>query len=219
MRLACRTAAHLLRSALCITDRLSPLFPQALQDSVIAALEATCPAATDPASQAQLRFITSALAPHTRDASSFQAAAKAWPGILHLFASLLAAFPPPDTTAGAAADTPEDSAATTAVSVPRTVTPIAASAEPSLLLSTAARLTLASLLPTPQRREWHLLFNSDMHGKSFATFFGRTTCQGPSIVVVCFPPTAQRPARSVSRPHLLHRLPSTQPLTLIRPTP
>lgn len=90
----------------------------------------------------------------------------------------------PDTATDSAPEEEEEAAGPAELVAPEIATPISAAAAPHVLLSAGARLALASLLPTPERRTWHLLFNSDLHGKSFATFYGNVTCKGPSIIVV-----------------------------------
>ena len=56
--------------------------------------------------------------------------------------------------------------------------------EAKLLLSYHWRLLLASLLPGKQRDNWELLFNSEVHGKSYSSFHGRVTARGPTLLVV-----------------------------------
>lgn len=157
-------------------------------------------------------MITDALAPHAHDSTALLTATKACPGVLHLFTSLLAAFPAAP-AADAASDggdaaAEEDASVPARVVAPQIATPISASAQQHVLLSAAARLAFASLLPTPERVTWHLLFNSDMHGKSFASFYGRITCQGPSLVVVR-PSTRVYPTTCMGYMHVIRSSPTS----------
>lgn len=70
--------------------------------------------------------------------------------------------------------------------MPRTVgAPESGSArEDRLLLCNTLRQQLASLVPASQRDSWHLLFNSDLMGKSFATCMGSVFDRGPTLLLV-----------------------------------
>lgn len=107
---------------------------------------------------------------NTSNSSQFAGALRAWPGFKHIFLGLTALFPGE-----------KDTRPVTPLIPRKAIVPEGCT---RLLLSKVERLILASLLSNEKRQEWRLLFNSDLHGKSFATFVGRIIDKGPTLLVV-----------------------------------
>jgi hypothetical protein len=164
------------RSAAWLTQ-LSVVTIQALYKLVAGLVAFAHPSANDSASSLHLRAVTDALHPLLGHPQSFLTGLKAWPGFLQLAATLTASFPPPSPGQN-------DHRSDAHVATWPKIDQVPAGAESRLLLSAAARLVLASLLPTAQQEAWKLLFNSEVHGKSFATFVGRISSRGPTVLVV-----------------------------------
>ena len=157
------------------------------------------------AGSADLRQLVAAagtLCPHLNSDAAFFAALKFWPGVPDLLACVTASFPakpaagpPPEKGARAEERQPHASPSRGSASpplagqleamLPRAVgVPAGVEERGLLLLAEHTRLMLASLLPAAQREEWRLLFNSDVHGKSYASFAGAVMEAGPTVLVV-----------------------------------
>jgi hypothetical protein len=108
---------------------------------------------------------------NTSSSSHFAAALREWPGFVDIFSGLTLSFPAEARTQHFAQLIPQKS--------------LLIEGNAKLLLVDSARLIVASLLSSDKQQEWRLLFNSDLHGKSFATFTGRVVDKGPTVVVVC----------------------------------
>lgn len=115
--------------------------------------------------------MAASLCPALRDAQSALAGLRQWPGLLDIAAAVTSAFPQSESAAEACQLLPH-------------IADRSDGAARRHLLPPAGRLVLASLLPGEQRREWRCLFNSDLHGKSFATLCGRAFDRGATLLVV-----------------------------------
>lgn len=113
------------------------------------------------------------------DSVSLEKGAKSWPGLLSLCAAVTAQYPPAHTFT---LDDTEAEAVPSGLAIPSFVVPPDASGNE--LLSVAGRMVLASLLKQSHQKEWHLLFNSYAHGKSFATLYGKIANRGPTVTIV-----------------------------------
>ena len=113
----------------------------------------------------------------------FDTVSKQWPGLASMLPRLFANFPAQGkrgakrTAAESHTDEVTAPAIVPAVDVPK-------EQQKMLLLPEQMRAVLASLLVPVQRQQCRLLFNSDMHGKSFSTCIGKICDQGATFVVV-----------------------------------
>ena len=156
------------------------------------------------AAREHIQSACEAVHPHAADSAAFSREMRAWPGLPAALSALTASFPAasasfssprPDSAAQQSADTPDAPAPAQPGTqsgaqpvahtlLPRVNLPNYGRDQPLLLLPEVTRLLLASALPDAQRQDWRLLFNSDMHGKSFASFVGRILDQGPTVLAV-----------------------------------
>jgi hypothetical protein len=139
------------------------------------------PASNSPARE-QLRAVCAAMYEAAHDRQAFGQAMRSWPGLAGLLAVLTLRFPSEEGKQGS------DGAEQGAGQAPPPLGPLVSAPDQGrgmpLLLPAATRAVLASLLPPAQRVAWRLPFNSDVHGKSFASCFGRVADQGATFVVV-----------------------------------
>jgi hypothetical protein len=150
---------------------------------VVAFLQALSPGSAAATSSAHLTSVTTSIARCMTDAASFEKGVKSWPGLLSLCAAATAQFPPPHTILST--DDMEGQPMPSGLISPVFIAPPEASGNE--LLSEAGRLVLASLLKQSQQREWKMLFNSYIHGKSYATLYGKISNRGPTVITVRAP--------------------------------
>lgn len=152
---------------------------QDVHEVIVALLQAFCPAAADAHSK-QLASITAFIHPFMTDSMSLEKGAKSWPGLLALCASVTAHFPPAHSLRPL--DTEEAEHIPAAIAPPAFV--MSRDASGNELLGVAARMALASLLKKLYQKKWHMLFNSYVHGKSYAMFYGKIASKGPTLTIV-----------------------------------
>lgn len=152
---------------------------QELQSIVVALLQALSPSAAGADSIRQLTSVTEFITPFVTDAMSLERGSKSWPGLLNLCAAVTAHYPPAHSMV---LDDTEGEAIPAGVAPPVPVMPPAASGNE--LLSIAGRMVFASLLKRSYQHEWHMLFNSYINGKSYATFYGKIAARGPTLTIV-----------------------------------